>query len=345
MKILGVHSVTHDTGAALCEDGKIRYAAEEERFTRIRHSPGLETCGKPPYSSIRYVLEQSGTDLNDIDAIVHVGWPGDNLARIDPIKKAYREFAKELDSSGNKTIYVDHHMAHAASSFYASGFDSALTVVIDGGGDWLATSLYVTENKKLERVDEYFLDQSLGFMYTRAARVLGLGGFGFGEGKIMALAAYGNPLENFPPIISTRGDRYRLDQDYYERFKNFTVGNGGLEKRHMDFAATVQTELEHAVLHVIDRAYERYGYKNVCIAGGVGLNCTLNGKIRNLPWVAKMFVQPAANDGGLCVGAAYLGAIKGGERVEGFDNIYLGPQINLEIAGELLENWGLKPQM
>ena len=157
MKILGVHSFTHNLGAAICENGRITYAVEEERFSRIKHHPVIEHGGKPPYSSIQYVLERSGIDLKSVDAIVHSGWPGDNLNKPDAARKSYREFSRELDKSGDKTLFVDHHMSHAASAYYASGFDRSLAVVIDGGGDWLSTSLYSCENGKIERVDEYFL--------------------------------------------------------------------------------------------------------------------------------------------------------------------------------------------
>jgi carbamoyltransferase len=174
MKILGIHSMTHDSGVALCENGKITYAIEEERFSRIKHHPGIEIEGKPPLKSLKWVLEESGLKLNDIDKIVHIGYPGETFLKLDLIKNRFREFAKELDLKGEKTIFVGHHDAHAASAYYASGFEKSIVISIDGAGDWISTAIYIAVGLNIKKVDEYFINQSLGFMYTRAAEILGL---------------------------------------------------------------------------------------------------------------------------------------------------------------------------
>lgn len=339
MKVLGIHSLTHDLGTALCVDGNIKYAVEEERLSQIKHHPGIEVEGYPPLKSLNWILNQEGLSLDKVDKIVHVGWPGDEFMRLDLIRGRYREFAKELDPKGKKTTFVSHHKAHAASAYYASGFSDALVLSIDGAGDWISSSLYVGKEEELKKIDEYFIDQSLGFMYSRASKLLGLGQFGFSEGKLTALAAYGQPIRSFPPIVLIEGDRYKLAEGYYEVFKEFKCTEENLTQRHKDFAATVQKTLEDTVIHILNVAHEKYGKRNLALGGGVALNCKMNGKLKLLPWVEKMFVQPAANDGGLCVGAAYIGAIEGGDTVECMKSVYLGPDIlESEVEGYVKQN-------
>lgn len=336
MKILGIHSMTHDSGVALCENGKITYAIEEERFSRIKHHPGIEIEGKPPLKSLKWVLEESGLKLNDIDKIVHIGYPGETFLKLDLIKNRFREFAKELDLKGEKTIFVGHHDAHAASAYYASGFEKSIVISIDGAGDWISTAIYIAVGLNIKKVDEYFINQSLGFMYTRAAEILGLGGFGTGEGKLIALAAFGKPIKNAPKIITLNNGRYKLDENYLNWFKQFKCEKDQWQQIHKDFAATVQKILEETVQYILSSTHKKYGIKNVCIGGGVGLNCRMNGKLQKLKWVEKTFVQPAANDSGVCIGAAYLGAVKSGEKkIYPFDSAYLG----FNITDKEIENF------
>lgn len=329
MKVLGVHSLTHDAGVAACIDGRIVCALEEERLSRIKHHPGIEVEGEPPRKSLAWVLKETGLELADIDVFVHVGFQGDDFLRLDLIRKRFRDYAKELDPTGKKTMFVGHHKAHAASAYYASGFKGALVLAIDGAGDWLSTSLYVGRGKDLTKIDEYFVGQSLGFMYSRAAKLLGLGDFGTGEGKMVALAAYGKPIKGAPKLVKLSSGRYEISEGYYEWFKSFRCESGKWEQKHKDFSATVQKTMEVAATYVLNAAYEKHRLGNLCIAGGVGLNCKMNGELRRLPWVKQMFVQPASNDGGICIGAAYLGAVsKGEKKIFGFSDAYLGPDIS-----------------
>ena len=341
MKVLGVNSLTHNSGVALCVDGKIKYAVEEERFSRIKHHGGIEVEGKPPYKSLEWVLSQAGISLSDIDKIVHAGWPGDNFLKLDIIRKRFREFAGELDPEDKKSSFVDHHEAHAASAYFASGFNDALALSIDGSGDWISTSFYIGKGHELKKVDEYFVDQSIGFLYSRAAQIIGLGGFGCGEGKLVALAAYGKPLDSFPSPIELSEGRYRLNKNYFDSFKKFKNDGKTYSQEHKDFAATIQNALENLVEYLVNNLYNKYGKRNLVIGGGVGLNCRMNGKLNQLPWVDQMFVQPAANDGGLCVGAAYLGALEMGDKPVGFDSIYLGPNIIENEVEEYVKKNGL----
>ena len=329
MKVLGVHSLTHDIGAALSINGKITAAVEEERLSREKHQSGIEEEGSEPLNSINWVLSEAGIALNDIDLFVHIGWPGNDFMRLDIIRDRFRRFTRSFDPQGNRTLFVDHHKAHAASAFYASGFEESLVIAIDGQGDWISTSLYIGRDRKLKKIDEYFVDQSLGFMYSRAAKTLGLGGFGCGEGKMVGLAAYGNPLIDFPPPVVIEGERYRIVDNYFEKtFKQFQLGNENLTDIHKDFAATIQTYLESTLCSIVSAAAARYNQKNLAMAGGVALNCKMNEKIAKLPCIESMYVQPAANDGGLCIGAAYLGALSVGDIPQPISSIFLGPKLD-----------------
>jgi len=342
MKILGIHSLTHDSGVCLYEDGQIRYALEEERLSKIKHHPGIEVEGKPPALSLDWILKESNLKIGDIDKFVHVGWEGDNFMKLDIIRSRYREFARSLDPSGDKTSFVSHHKAHAASAYYASGFEDALVLAIDGAGDWTATSLYLGEDRNLTKIDEYPLDQSLGFMYSRAAKLLRLGDFGFSEGKMTALAAYGKQIENFPQIIRFENGRYSLSKEYYETFKKYERTFGELTQEQKDFAYVVQTFLEDTVINVLSAAHNKYGKTRVALGGGVALNCKMNGKISALPWVEDMFIQPGANDCGLCLGAAYLGAIETNDPITQMKTPYLGQNLNRKEVAEYITRNGLR---
>lgn len=338
MKVLGIHSMTHDCGVCLYRGGKIGPAIEEERLSRIKHHPGIEVEGKPPLMSLRWALKDAKLQLEDIDRFVHVGWEGEKFMKLDLARSRFREFAKSIDPDGQKTSFVPHHEAHAASAYYASGFEDALVLVVDGAGDWASTSLYVGEGRKLQKVQEYPFDQSLGYLYSRAAKTIGLGDFGFGEGKMTALAAYGESIPGFPSIIRIDDGKYTISPDYREHFKPYGHGSGQLTPAHKDFAYTVQTALEIAIIELLQTAHKTYGKTRIAFAGGVALNCRLNGKIGAMPWVEDFFVQPAANDCGLCLGAAYLGAVAGGGPVEKMGNAYLGPGIADDQAGQYIED-------
>jgi carbamoyltransferase len=345
MKVLGVHSLTHDLGAALCIDGEITHVVEEERLSRIKHHPGIEVEGTEPRLSIEWVLAESGLSLSEIDLIAHVGWPGEDFMRLDLIRRRFRDFACTLDPSGKKTLFVDHHRAHAASAYYAAGFESALVGAIDGQGDWISTSLYLGHGRELKKIDEYFVDQSLGFMYSRAARLLGLGDFGFGEGKLVALAGYGQEIPDFSPPVILEGDRYRIVDGYYEKtFLPFRRSEGELTQEHKDFAATVQITLERVIIHILSRAAQKYQQKNLVLGGGVALNCRMNGRLAALPWVKKMFVQPGANDCGLCIGAAYLGAVAAGDTPRAMKSVFLGPDLKPSAAAEVFRRNKLRAE-
>ncbi len=345
MIILGVNSYTHDVGAALCMDGKIAYAVEEERLSRQKHHLGIEANGTPPRLAVAHVLDDAGITIDQVDRIVHVGWRGTDYLKLDLAGKALREYAKELDPQEKKTSFVHHHLAHAASTFYASGFSEGLVAAIDGLGDWIATSLWIGKGDKLEKIDQYAMEDSLGFMYSDASRVLGLGAHGYGEGKMTALAGYGKRMTDFPELIRLKNGRYSIVADYNTLFEKFRKDpNMPYTQEQKDFATTIQLTLEETVMSILTHASKVHEQENLLMAGGVALNCRMNGRLSRMPWVKKMFIQPAASDTGVCVGAAYLGALELGDKPEKMHSIYLGPDITDEAIYAFVKRNGLNAE-
>ncbi|MFH1917079.1 MAG: carbamoyltransferase C-terminal domain-containing protein [Nanoarchaeota archaeon] len=343
MKVLGIHSFTHDVGVALAIDGRIAYAVEEERLSRNKHHLGIEAEGTPPYRSLEFVLSEAGLTLDNIDRIVHVGWEGSDYLKMDFAGSRYRAFAKELDPTLKKTGFISHHLAHAASAYFSSGFSRALVLSIDGVGDFVSTSLWLGEGGALKKIDQYMLEDSIGFLYSKASRLLGLGKFGYGEGKMTALAAYGHRLKDFPNIISLENGRYSVRQDYPAIFQPFERANPDLPftQEQKDFAATIQLLLEETVEYILDAARKKYPEENLVMSGGVALNCRMNGRLSRIPWVKSMFIMPGANDAGVCIGAAYLGSQETGDKPQKFSSIYIGP----DIDHSMLEEYVLRNQL
>jgi carbamoyltransferase len=337
MIVLGINSYTHDVGAALCIDGKIKYAVEEERLSRQKHHIGIEANGTPPRLAVEYVLEEAGISLNEVDRIVHVGWKGTDYLKLDLAGRVLREYAKEIDPSEKRTSFVHHHLCHAASGYYASGFDEGLVASIDGVGDWVSTSLWIGKDGKLEKVDQYPIEDSLGFMYSHASRILGLGKFGYGEGKMTALAGHENRIVSFPPLVEVNNGRYKIVGDWELLFEKYKKdADKPYSQEQIDFATTVQLILEETIIEILTKTNNQYGQSNLIMSGGVALNCRMNGRLSKLPWVENMFIQPAASDSGVCLGAAYIGALDLGDTPQRMDTIYLGPNIDNNKVSEFV---------
>lgn len=338
MIVLGINSYTHDVGAALCIDGKIKYAVEEERLSRQKHHLGIEANGTPPRLAVAHVLNDARITINEVDRIVHVGWKGTDYLKLDLAGKVLREYAKELDSEEKKTSFVHHHLAHAVSAFYGSGFDNGLVAAIDGLGDWVSTSLWIGNGNKLEKIDQYQMEDSLGFMYSKASRVLNLGKYGYGEGKMTALAGYGERIADFPTIVEVKNGRYKIVGDYNKIFEKFVKEKDKpYTKEQKDFATTVQLILEETVIKILTYASKFYSQNNLLMSGGVALNCRMNGRLSKMPWIKNMFIQPAASDSGVCIGAAYIGALEIGDIPQKMESVYLGPDINEKVISSFIK--------
>lgn len=349
MKILGINQVPymfawqHDSAAALVVDGRIVAAAEEERFNRIRHARGY------PARAIEYCLREGGIALTDIDtiAISYNPWAFlttrrvnlyplnfiKNIANLFLFKYFLGRLARE---SGANIVYIDHHEAHAASTFYCSGFPRANVLTIDGSGETESFAFFIGEGRKLRRVWDIPFGglftrkkwRSIGLVYTRVTNFLGLGVNG--EGKTMGLASYGKPRYDFSDILNIENHKkYQIDRRNLERHYGAlrrTDPKSSLTQEHKDLAASLQKALEDSVINLAREAYEYSGIKNFALAGGVALNCNTNSKILAQDFCDGIFVQPAATDGGASLGAALQAAARAGENVVSkMEHAYWGP--------------------
>lgn len=363
MKILGINGWTergHDGGASLLVDGNLKFAIEEERLIGIRHA-----YDRVPCESIKMICKKENISINDIDKIA-IGWDYPNLWKMfgaEFISK--QEMSNALfgtEKYAEKLVYVEHHIAHAASAFYPSGFDKALVLVIDGQGERIATSVFLGDRSKANLKKVYETPISLGYFYAAITEHIGF--FSGQEGKTMGLASYGNPvyIDELRKFINA-DDKGKIFCSFNVTKKskdeeNETIAiwkellskiifprTGRIEKitddiiPYANLASSAQKLLEEILTKIVTYNCEKYGVKDIAIAGGVGLNCAASGILSELSFVDRIFTQPAANDGGISLGAAIAVAIENHENVN-FEMIpYQGHEfVDYEILQFLKEN-------
>ena len=356
----------HDSAAALIVDGRCVCAAAEERFNRKKHS------GDFPISAIEYCLAESGLDLADIDEIVHDFdyAPYKGVYSLDPTSaKRYEEvFSKEALLSlvdrylpgfpSSRVKQVDHHLTHAASAYFTSGWDECLVLVADGMGEVHGASIYIARDGKLERIKKIPASDSIGILYSLITFHLGFD-FNADEYKIMGLAPYGDP-DRFRPffrkVVTLCDDgsmripilklnQTRNEQEQYTATREFLSRSLVPERRpdddildiHRDVASALQDVLDRTMLYLSGYFGSATGLRKLALAGGVALNCTANGKILRSKYFDEIYVQPAAGDDGTALGAglyrsAQLGAIHNTRQVTPFLGPAYGPS---EIAAAL----------
>ena len=338
----------HDSAAALTINGKCVAAAAEERFSRKKHT------GDFPIHAIQYCLAEAGLALSDIDELAH-GFDYSrykNIYSLDPISaKQYHEvYSKEALLSLverhlpgfplDRVKQVDHHLSHAASAYYTSGWDECLVIVADGMGEVHSISVYTAQNGKLEKIHQVPAHDSIGILYSLVTLHLGFD-FNSDEYKIMGLAPYGNPerfRSFFNRIVSFCGNgslripilklnRTRDERERYSVTRDFLSRNLIPERQpndeiseiHQDVAAALQEVLDNTMLYLGAYFGCVTGMRKLALAGGVALNCTANGKILRSGHFDEIYVQPAAGDDGTALGAALqrsaeLGAISSGRQ-------------------------------
>ena len=342
--ILGISSFYHDSAASLLKDGEIVACAQEERFTRIKHDSSF------PFNSINYCLSHCNIDLNEVENVVFYEKPFTKFERIletyiaffpwglksfitsFPIwikeklfqKKLILDNLKSVDKnfSKEKLKFSEHHLSHAASAFFASPFEKAAILTLDGVGEWTTSSVCIGNKNNIEINKELHFPHSVGLLYSAFTNYLGFK-VNSGEYKVMGLAPYGKPIyenkikEN---LIDIKEDgSFVLDQSYFEYAtglrmisnklenlfgKRFRNSSEKLEQFHMDIAASIQKVTEEIIIKICNNIYEENQIENLCLAGGVALNCVANGKILNNTPFKKIWVQPAAGDAGGSLGAA-----------------------------------------
>ncbi|SER40959.1 carbamoyltransferase family protein [Actinokineospora terrae] len=376
MYILGVNSVYHESSACLVRDGVVLAAAEEERFNRVKHGKQAraDNPDELPRAAIDFCLATAGITLADVDHVTVAADPeiiADVLAKglpspWDERDKQEQFLAKlpdiplrfaELGFTG-EFHWVAHHTAHAASAYFASTFDDAAVLVVDAlGDDAFSTRFYRADGSKLECVQSVRYPASIGYLWELVSVYLGFGVYD--AAKVMGLAAYGDPTRfaaAFDRLAWTTPDGgfdmatdlLRFADILYYPPSADTSGlvevlgvearSGDLEQVHQDVAAALQEKTNELVLHMTEHLRRLTGSTRLCLAGGVALNCVANQIAFERSDFEELYVQPAAHDGGLSVGAALhvWNHVLGQERSPSMPHAYWGPSFtDAEIAAEL----------
>jgi carbamoyltransferase len=338
--ILGISAFYHDSAACILRDGDIVAAAQEERFTRRKGDASF------PANAVEFCLQRAGVEAGDLAFVAFYDKPLLKFERIletylgvaprglkqfllaGPLwikEKLFmdRSLREELGYDGD-ILYAEHHESHAASAFYPSPFEEAAILTIDGVGEWATASMGVGEGNEIELIRELHWPDSLGLLYSAFTFYTGFK-VNSGEYKVMGLAPYGEPryvkkiLDN---LIELRDDgSFRLNQEYFDYTTGLTMTSGAFDRlfgrrprlsetsitqQDMDLARSVQEVCEEVMLRMARTARQDTGMKNLCLAGGVALNCVGNGRILREGPFDNIWIQPAAGDAGGALGAAQL---------------------------------------
>jgi carbamoyltransferase len=348
VRTLGINAVYHDSAACLVEDGRVIAAAEEERFTRIKHGkrPLPFTTWELPYHAVDYCLAAAGIELADVDHIAYSFDPklllrGRTRLELpiepsafttkqswvspwEPLELAYvvnaerqlldgaphhvkKRFAGAKENRRWRWHFVEHHLAHEASAFLAAPFEESAVMTLDGRGELATTSYGHYSGKEYRRIGQVHMPHSLGLLYEGITDYLGFL-HSSDEYKVMALASYGKPVyaEVFRKMIHLNGDgTYTIaEADFGEVFGPARQRGGPMEKKHFDIARSLQLALEESAIELAAWLKDSTGAQNLCMAGGVALNCVMNARIRDAGHFRRVWVQPAAGDAGTALGAA-----------------------------------------
>ena len=391
MYTLGISAFYHDSAACLIKDGNIVAATQEERFSRKKHDPSF------PSHSIKYCLKQGNISPSELQNIIFYEKP---FLKFERLLETYLAFApkgfnsfikampiwvkeklfqktlliRELNEAlgdgtdwGNKLLFSEHHLSHAASAFYPSPFNSSAILTLDGVGEWTTTSLAVGNGSDLKVIKEIHFPHSVGLLYSAFTYYTGFK-VNSGEYKLMGLAPYGEPIyegliKNELINISEDGS-FHLNMNYFDFATGLTMTNSNFNKlfdgpprrpetqitqREMDLAASIQKVTEEIVIKLAKSIAKETGEKNLCLAGGVALNCVANGVLLREKIFENIWIQPAAGDAGGALGAALVAHYlhDSNQRIHSSDQdsmhgSFLGPEFtDTEIEKEL-SNCGAK---
>ena len=384
---MGISAFYHDSAACIIKDGEIIAAAQEERFTRIKHDPSY------PHNAITFVLKYANIKLSEVDQIVFFEkpflkferlletyvafapkgfvsfskamplWIKEKLFQKNLLFKKLKEHDKNYKSDKN-IFFSDHHLSHAASAYFPSPFEEAIVLTADGVGEWATTTVAVGIGNKLDIKKEIHFPHSLGLLYSAFTYYTGFK-VNSGEYKLMGLAPYGTPIyeEKIKQLIDIKDDgTFRLDQKYFNYATGLTMTNDNfhnlfgqkprdpneekLTQFHMDIASSVQKVTEDIMIKLCKSIRHEYGIKNLCLAGGVALNCVANGKILMEKIFDNIWIQPAAGDAGGSLGAAlalwYIdqGNIRKVNPNDDMKGSYLGSEFTQDQIEEELKSIG-----
>ena len=355
MIILGItHPISWNNAACILVDGQLIAMVEEERLNRIKHAPRMAAK-----LAMEYCLSEAGVTLERVDyvavgfdsatnaALGNLRSEGDILSGLNQAAMWLREgqtYEKQLPLAGfdrRRVIFVNHHRAHAASSFFASGFSEANILSLDGSGGSESGILGVGTGTDIRVLTTVSNRGSLGLMYEEITEKLGFRRHS-GEGKVMGLAAYGKPDPAGLPFVRWGGDIPVIDPAARKVFVDslkLRRKEDPITSAHEDLAATLQDTLERAAIRMSEWLYQQTGFRRLCMSGGSALNCSMNGKLALLPWVEAIFIQPAAYDAGTALGAALQVHVeKTGQRPAWrMEHAYWGPEFTNEQVEDALK--------
>ena len=377
MNILGISYNYHDAAACLVRDGVPIAAAEEERFTRRKHDSRF------PEQAIKYCLAEGGMEPSELECVVFYEKPAQKLERLLQIGKAFmpasaadvaKKFPKivkeglrvshqlrqRVDFDG-KVYFCEHHMSHAASAFFASPFDDAAVLTVDGVGEWSTCTQFVGHGQRLEKLREIHYPDSLGLLYSTLTAFLGFQ-VNDDEYKVMGLAAYGQPrfkpqIEEFITLFEDGGFALNLayfsymydSHAMYAEAMTELLGpprrrDEPIDQRHRDIAASLQAVTQDAMVGLARSCRKITGQRNLCLAGGLAYNCVANSQVVGRCGFDQVFIQPAAGDNGAALGAAlwaYHEVYNMPRGHRGYHTL-LGPQFTDEEILLSLDKFGLK---
>ena len=385
ISILGISAFYHDSAAALVVNGKIIAAAQEERFSRKKHD------ARYPYNAIKYVLDEAGINLNQVNHIVFFEKP---FLKFERLLETYLAFApsgfgsfcmsmpiwlreklfqkqflfeklklndKNFDNI-DKIYFSEHHYSHAASAFFPSPFKDAIVLTLDGVGEWATTTVAEGSGNKLNLLKEIHFPHSIGLLYSAFTYYTGFK-VNSGEYKVMGLAPYGEPKYKdviMRELIDLKNDgSFKLNMKYFNYATGLTMTNQKfsnlfknpvrdpkkdlLTQFHMDIAASIQSVTEEIILKLTKSISKEFNSRNLCLAGGVALNCVVNGKILKEKIFDNLWIQPAAGDAGGALGAAlafWFKELNNPREVNLKDEMmgsYIGPSFSEELIEKKLK--------
>jgi carbamoyltransferase len=381
--ILGISAFYHDSAAALVVDGRIVAAAQEERFTRLKHDNGF------PINAIQYCLKQGNLRAEDL---TYVGFYDKPLLKFERLLETYlsyaprgfrsfmmamplwlrkklhlvREMSRGLGSAyKNRFIFTEHHESHAASAFFPSPFEEAAILTLDGVGEWATASFGSGAGNKIQLTHEQRFPHSLGLLYSAFTYFTGFK-VNSGEYKLMGLAPYGEPkyVRQIMQMIDLKVDgSFRMDMSYFNYCQGLTMTSrkfdrlfdgpprspeSKLTQREMDLAASIQQVTEDIMLRTARHVHKMTGMKNLCLAGGVALNCVGNGRILRDGPFDELWIQPAAGDAGGALGVALfiwhqlLGKPRTVQTADSQQGSLLGPEYAETDIKSFLDSIGAK---
>lgn len=382
MYILGISAFYHDSAACLVNDGEILSAAQEERFTRKKHDHNF------PQKAIEFCLEDSRIKADQLDLVAFYDKPFLKFERLletyltfAPVgiksfikamplwikeKLWMKEMIKDKLGYNGKVIFPEHHESHAASAFYPSPYNKAAILTMDGVGEWTTTSYGVGDGNDIKLLADIKFPHSLGLLYSALTYYTGFK-VNSGEYKVMGLAPYGEPKYKqliYDHLIDVKDDgSFRMNMEYFNYCQGLTMTNekfnklfGGpprvpetnLTQKEMDIARSLQEVTEEIVLKLGNHVYKETGLKNLCLAGGVALNCVANGRLLREGPFENIWIQPAAGDAGGALGAALIGWYKyhnkprvADEKTDAQKGSYLGPKFSEEEINSFIQSFNL----